>query len=73
MAGMPGWFPLILDQAELDLSEGPGYSFEPTSVLLERFDAGGALKATTIVDARRRRTSAAGPTALLTGTDRARE
>jgi len=39
VAGMPGWFPLILDQSELDLSAGPGYSFEPTSVLLERFDA----------------------------------
>lgn len=40
VAGMPGWFPLILDQSELDLSEGPGYSFEPTSVLLEQFDVG---------------------------------
>lgn len=40
VAGMPGWFPLILDQSELDLSEGPGYSFEPTSVLLQQFDAG---------------------------------
>jgi uncharacterized damage-inducible protein DinB len=39
VAGMPGWFPMILDQTELDLSEGPSYSFEPTSVLLERFDA----------------------------------
>ncbi len=40
VAGMPGWFPLILEQPELDLSGGPGYSFEPTSVLLEQFDAG---------------------------------
>lgn len=40
VAGMPGWFPLILDHSELDLSEGPGYSFEPTSVLLEQFDVG---------------------------------
>jgi uncharacterized damage-inducible protein DinB len=39
VAGMPGWFPMILNQTELDLSEGPSYSFEPTSVLLERFDA----------------------------------
>jgi uncharacterized damage-inducible protein DinB len=39
VAGMPGWFPMILDQAELDLSEGPSYSFEQTSVLLEQFDA----------------------------------
>jgi len=40
VARMPGWFPLILDQSELDPSGGPGYSFEPTSVLLEQFDAG---------------------------------
>jgi uncharacterized damage-inducible protein DinB len=40
VAGMPGWFPLILEQSELDLSGGPGYSFEPTSVLLQQFDAG---------------------------------
>jgi uncharacterized damage-inducible protein DinB len=40
VARMPAWFPLILDQPSLDLSQGPGYSFEPTSVLLEEFDAG---------------------------------
>jgi len=40
VARMPGWFPLILDQSELDLSGGGGYSLEPTSVLLEEFDAG---------------------------------
>jgi len=40
VAGMPDWFPLILDQSELDLSGGSGYSFQPTSVLLEQFDAG---------------------------------
>jgi len=40
VARMPGWFPLILDQSELDLSGGAGYSFEPTSALLEEFDAG---------------------------------
>jgi len=40
VAGMPGWFPLILDHSELDLSGGVGYSFEPTSVLLAQFDAG---------------------------------
>jgi uncharacterized damage-inducible protein DinB len=40
VARMPGWFPLILDRSELDLSSGPSYSFEPTSVLLEEFDAG---------------------------------
>ena len=40
VARMPGWFPLILDQSELDLTGGPSYSFEPTSTLLEEFDAG---------------------------------
>ncbi len=40
VAGMPGWFPLILGQPELDLSGEQGYSYEPTSVLLEQFDAG---------------------------------
>jgi len=40
VARMPGWFPLILDHSELDLSSGGGYSFQPTSVLLEEFDAG---------------------------------
>lgn len=40
VAGMPGWFPLILDQSELDLAGGSGYSFEPSSVLLAQFDAG---------------------------------
>jgi uncharacterized damage-inducible protein DinB len=41
VARMPGWFPLILDQSELDLaSGGAGYSFEKTSSLLAEFDAG---------------------------------
>lgn len=40
VAGMPGWFPLVLEQSELDLSGGASYSFEPTGVLLEQFDAG---------------------------------
>ena len=40
VARMPGWFPLILDSSTLDLSTGGGYSFEPTGVLLEEFDAG---------------------------------
>ncbi len=41
VAGMPGWFPLILDQSELDLTgAGEGYTFEPTSALLEQFDEG---------------------------------
>lgn len=39
VAGMPGWFPLILDQSELDLSGGTAYSFQATSALLEQFDA----------------------------------
>jgi uncharacterized damage-inducible protein DinB len=38
VAGMPGWFPLILDQSELDVATGPGYSIEKTGALLERFD-----------------------------------
>lgn len=40
VARMPAWFPFILNETELDLSRGPGYSFEPTSVLLEEFDRG---------------------------------
>lgn len=36
---MPGWYPMILDHSELDLSGGGSYSLEPTSVLLEEFDA----------------------------------
>lgn len=40
VAGMPGWFTFILDQPGLDLSQGMEYSFQPTSVLLEQFDAG---------------------------------
>lgn len=40
VARMPGWFPLILRETELDVSEGRGYTFEPTSKLLEEFDAG---------------------------------
>ena len=39
VARMPGWYPMILDHAELDLSSGGSYSLEPTSVLLEEFDA----------------------------------
>lgn len=40
VARMPGWFPLILHETELDVSGGPAYTFEPTGVLLEEFDAG---------------------------------
>lgn len=40
VARMPGWFPLILHETELDVSQGSGYTFEPTSKLLEEFDAG---------------------------------
>ena len=40
VARMPGWFPMILDMPDLNLSGGPNYSYEPTSVLLEEFDAG---------------------------------
>jgi uncharacterized damage-inducible protein DinB len=40
VAMMPGWFPMILDQPGIDLSQGSGYSFRPTSVLLDDFDSG---------------------------------
>lgn len=40
VARMPGWFPLILRETEFDVSEGRDYTFEPTSKLLEEFDAG---------------------------------
>jgi uncharacterized damage-inducible protein DinB len=40
VARMPAWFPMILDQPGLDIGGGGGYSFEPTSTLLEEFDAG---------------------------------
>ena len=40
VARMPGWFPLILDQSELDVAGGPGYSFETTEALLQEFDQG---------------------------------
>jgi uncharacterized damage-inducible protein DinB len=40
VARMPSWYPMILDHPELDLSAGGSYTLEPTSVLLEEFDAG---------------------------------
>ncbi len=36
---MPGWIAQTLKEPRLDLSGGPGYSFEPTEKLLQSFDA----------------------------------
>ena len=38
IAGMPGWITNMVTKTELDLAGGPGYSFESTETLLERFD-----------------------------------
>lgn len=38
VARMPGWISQTLRSTALDLAEGPGYSFEPTRVLLGTFD-----------------------------------
>lgn len=40
VARVPAWFPMILNETELDVSGGPGYNVEPTSVLPEEFDQG---------------------------------
>ena len=40
IAGMPGWIVNIATETELDLAASPGYSFESTETLLERFDKG---------------------------------
>lgn len=39
VAGIPGWIARTLREPAIDLAAGPGYSFEPTTVLLEQFDA----------------------------------
>ena len=36
---MPSWITKVLEQAELDLAAGAGYSFEPPAALLGEFDA----------------------------------
>jgi uncharacterized damage-inducible protein DinB len=38
IAGMPGWSATIARGENIDLSKGPGYSFEPTEKLLATFD-----------------------------------
>jgi uncharacterized damage-inducible protein DinB len=38
IAGMPGWSGTIARGQDIDLSKGPGYSFEPTEKLLAMFD-----------------------------------
>jgi uncharacterized damage-inducible protein DinB len=40
IAGMPGWISTTLHQPLIDLSAGPGYSFQPTETLLQQFDSG---------------------------------
>jgi uncharacterized damage-inducible protein DinB len=40
VATMPGWLIGILGDTRLDLSSGPGYSFQPTEALLQAFDEG---------------------------------
>ena len=35
---MPGWITRTLHEPSIDLSSGPGYSFQPTSSLLADFD-----------------------------------
>jgi uncharacterized damage-inducible protein DinB len=38
VATMPGWITNMATQTELDLASSPGYSFESTQTLVERFD-----------------------------------
>ncbi|HEX6943867.1 MAG TPA: DinB family protein [Gemmatimonadaceae bacterium] len=38
LAGMPGWITNAVRETRLDLSKGPGYSFEKTETLLDQFD-----------------------------------
>ena len=38
IATMPGWITNMATQTELDLAHSPGYSFETTETLVERFD-----------------------------------
>lgn len=49
---MPGWIANTLTQTELNLLEAPGYSFEPTEVLLAGFDRNAADARTAIAAAR---------------------
>ena len=38
VSSMPGWITRTIREPVIDLSKGGGYSFEPTSTLLEQFD-----------------------------------
>jgi uncharacterized damage-inducible protein DinB len=38
VAGMPGWITNAIRETKLDLSKGPGYSYEKTEKLLQVFD-----------------------------------
>ena len=38
IASMPGWIVNMTTKTELDLAASPGYSFESTDTLVERFD-----------------------------------
>src|SRR5690242_15335702 len=38
VAGMPGWITNALQQTEMNLAGGPGYSFETTETLLAAFE-----------------------------------
>ena len=38
VATMPGWLPQIARGVDIDLTQGGGYSFQPTEALLDRFD-----------------------------------
>jgi uncharacterized damage-inducible protein DinB len=55
ISSMPGWIANTLTQPDLDLAAAPGYSFEKTEALVERFDknvrnARAAIQATTDAD-----------------------
>jgi uncharacterized damage-inducible protein DinB len=39
VATMPGWITRIVQNTEINLAGGPGYSYESTETLLDRFDA----------------------------------
>jgi uncharacterized damage-inducible protein DinB len=39
VSSMPGWIARTLKETELDLAAGEGYGFEPTNVLVKRFDS----------------------------------
>lgn len=38
VATMPGWLTTIVRETELNIASGPGYSYESTETLLEKFD-----------------------------------